>query len=337
MSISATTQLHSADEFAQLVIASHNGTPVRLADVANVYAGQQDAYQAAWFHGKPAVLMYVYKKADANVIATVDLVKDQLPALRAYLPPGTTLTPFFDGTPTIRASLHEVQATLLISLAMVILTMALFLRRLAPTLIAAVAVPLSLAGAFVVMYILGYTLEQPHPAGAGDRDRLRGRRCDRGDREHHPPHRRRHVAHAGHPHRRARDRLHHRLDHRLADRRVHPAAVRRRRHRHVHARIRGDPGGGDHGLRAGFADADAGVVRAFPQWACRQGKGTAVAARARAGRFPRRHAARLHPRAEFLAAPRAAVLADPAGADRGHVLPVRRGQEPACSRRRTPA
>ncbi len=158
MAVSATTQLHTADQFAQLVIASHAGTPVRLADVANVYAGQQDAYQAAWFHGKPAVLMYVYKKADANIIATVDLVKDQLPLLRDYLQPGTALTPFFDGTPTIRASLHEVQATLLISLAMVILTMALFLRRLAPTLIAAVAVPLSLAGAFVVMYVLGYTL-----------------------------------------------------------------------------------------------------------------------------------------------------------------------------------
>jgi len=158
MAISATTELHTADDFAKLVIASHNGIPVRLSDVANVYAGQQDAFQAAWFHGRPAILMYVYKKADANVIATVDLVKDQLPLLRNYLQPGTTLTPFFDGTPTIRASLHEVQATLLISLAMVVLTMALFLRRLAPTLIAAVAVPLSLAGAFVVMYLLGYTL-----------------------------------------------------------------------------------------------------------------------------------------------------------------------------------
>ncbi|KZC19000.1 MULTISPECIES: efflux RND transporter permease subunit [Rhodanobacter] len=158
MAISATTQLHSAEDFARLVVASRNGTPVRLSDVAKVYAGQQDAYQAAWFHGKPAVLMYVYKKADANIIATVDLVKQQLPALRGYLPPATALTPFFDGTPTIRASLHEVQATLLISLAMVIVVMALFLRRLAPTLIAAAAVPLSLAGAFVVMYILDYTL-----------------------------------------------------------------------------------------------------------------------------------------------------------------------------------
>ncbi|MFC5527443.1 efflux RND transporter permease subunit [Rhodanobacter ginsengisoli] len=158
MSVDATTALHTAAEFAQLVIAGHNGTPVRLSDVAHVYPGTEDAYQAAWFRGKPAVLMYVYKKADANIIATVDRVRAQLPELRDFLQPGTELTPFFDGTPTIRASLHEVQATLLISLAMVILTMALFLRRLAPTLIAAVAVPLSLAGAFVVMYILGYTL-----------------------------------------------------------------------------------------------------------------------------------------------------------------------------------
>ncbi len=158
MAVAATTSLHSAADFAKLVVASHDGTPVRLADVADVYAGTEDAYQAAWFGGRPAVLMYVYKKSDANVITTVDLVKEQLPALRTFLQPGTRLTPFFDGTPTIRASLHEVQATLLISLAMVVLTMALFLRRLAPTLIAAVAVPLSLAGAFVAMYILGYTL-----------------------------------------------------------------------------------------------------------------------------------------------------------------------------------
>ncbi|MEI7036809.1 efflux RND transporter permease subunit [Fulvimonas yonginensis] len=158
MAITANDQLHTAEDFASLVIAVRDGVPVRLSDVARVYAGQQDAYQAAWFQGKPAVLMYVYKKADANVIATVDAVKAQVPALRTYLSPGTTLTPYFDGTPTIRASLHEVQATLLISLAMVVLTMALFLRRLAPTLIAALTVPLSLAGAFVAMHLFGYTL-----------------------------------------------------------------------------------------------------------------------------------------------------------------------------------
>jgi len=156
--LTANDQLKKPEEYADLVVATHNGVPVRLSDVANVYAGQQDAYQAAWFQRKPAVLMYVYKKADANVIATVDAVRAQLPILRSYLSPGTVLTPYFDGTPTIRDSLKEVQITLLISLAMVVLTMALFLRRLAPTLIAGVAVPLSLAGAFLCMYLLGYTL-----------------------------------------------------------------------------------------------------------------------------------------------------------------------------------
>ncbi|MFC4763651.1 efflux RND transporter permease subunit [Dyella koreensis] len=156
--VTANDSLHTAEDFAQLVIASRNGTPVRLSDVAKVYDGTQDAYQAAWFDGKPAILMYVYRQSNANIIATVDRVKAEVPVLRGYLQPGTTLTPYFDGTPTIRASLHEVQATLLISLLMVMLTMALFLRRLAPTLIATAAVPLSLAGAAVAMYVLGFTL-----------------------------------------------------------------------------------------------------------------------------------------------------------------------------------
>ena len=158
MAVTANDSLHNAAEFANLVIASNKGVPVRLSDVAKVYDGLQDAYQAAWFQGKPAILMYVYRQSNANIIGTVDRVKASVPLLRNYLQPGTTLTPYFDGTPTIRASLHEVQATLLISLLMVMLTMAVFLRRLAPTLIATAAVPLSLAGAAMVMYILGFTL-----------------------------------------------------------------------------------------------------------------------------------------------------------------------------------
>jgi len=158
MSVSANDALHSAADFSRLVISTHNNVPVYLSDVAKVYDGLQDAYQAAWFQGKPAILMYVYKQSDANIIDTVDRVKAEVPGLRSYLQPGTTLTPYFDDTPTIRASLREVQYTLLISLAMVVMVMALFLRRLAPTLIAAAAVPLSLAGAAVVMYIMGYTL-----------------------------------------------------------------------------------------------------------------------------------------------------------------------------------
>ncbi|MGH8031053.1 MAG: efflux RND transporter permease subunit [Luteimonas sp.] len=158
MAIQSNDAVRRASDFADLVIASDGGRVVRLSDVATVYDGQQDAFQAAWFNHKPAVVMYVFIRGGANVVSTVDAVKAQLPALRSYVQTGTTLTPYFDRTPTIRASLAEVQITLLISLAMVVLTMALFLRRLAPTLIAAVAVPLSLAGAAVAMYILGYTL-----------------------------------------------------------------------------------------------------------------------------------------------------------------------------------
>ncbi|CAD7727410.1 Multidrug resistance protein MdtC [Xanthomonas hydrangeae] len=159
MAIVANDSVAKAADFAQLAISTQsNGRIVRLGDVATVYDGQQDAYQAAWFDGKPAVVMYAFTRAGANIVETVDQVKAQIPGLRAYLQPGTKLTPYFDRTPTIRASLHEVQATLMISLVMVILTMALFLRRLAPTLIAAVTVPLSLAGSALVMYMLGFTL-----------------------------------------------------------------------------------------------------------------------------------------------------------------------------------
>ena len=159
MAVSANDSLHTAAEFAEVVISSKNGVPVRLKDVANVYDGQQDQYQAAWFGARRAILMFVRKRPDANVIGTVDSVKADIPLMQTWLPAGVTLTPFFDRTPIIRASIDEVQVSLLISLGLVILTMALFLRRLAPTLIAATAVPLSICGAFVVMYILGYTLD----------------------------------------------------------------------------------------------------------------------------------------------------------------------------------
>ena len=159
LAITANDQLHDADDFANLVIAVRNGTPIYLRDVAHVYQGAQDSFQAAWFNGKRSIEIDVYKRPEANVIATVDAVKGELARLEALLPPSTKLTPFFDGTPTVRDSVNEVQITLMISLAMVILTMALFLRRLAPTLIAALAVPLSLAGAFAAMYVFGYTLD----------------------------------------------------------------------------------------------------------------------------------------------------------------------------------
>jgi multidrug efflux pump len=158
MAIASNSALKEASQFANLVIAVRDGSPVYLRDIAKVTQGQEDRYQAAWFNGQRAILMLVRKQPTANVIATVDSIKAMMPELSSWLPAGVALTAFSDRTPTIRASVDEVQISLLISLGMVIVTMLLFLRRLAPTLIAGVAVPLSLAGAFAVMYILGFTL-----------------------------------------------------------------------------------------------------------------------------------------------------------------------------------
>ncbi len=158
MAVSANDSLHSATEFADLVIAVRSGVPVRLRDVATVYDGQEDLYQGAWFNGQQAILIVVSKRADANVIGTVDAIRAQLPEMQTWVPPDVRIIPFSDRTPTIRASVREVQISLLISISMVILTMLFFLRRAAPTAIAGAAVPLSLAGAFATMYFLDFTL-----------------------------------------------------------------------------------------------------------------------------------------------------------------------------------
>ena len=150
--------LHARD-FAKLIVAArNNGRTIRLGDVAHVYEGQEDLYQSAWFNHQPAVVLYAYARSGANSVATVDRIKATLPELRQFLSPGSQLTPFFDMTPTIRSSLHEVQITLCISVTVVILTMLVFLRRLAPTLLATVVIPLALAGSTIIMYVLGFTL-----------------------------------------------------------------------------------------------------------------------------------------------------------------------------------
>ncbi|WEN15643.1 efflux RND transporter permease subunit [Rhodanobacter sp. AS-Z3] len=156
--VSATDGLQTADQFARLLISVKNGTPVRLSDVAKVYSGQQDEYQAAWFNDQHTVGLQISKRPEANAVATVEAVRARLPQLRASLPSNITMTPVFDLTQTTKSALHEVQVALLISIAMVVLVMLVFLRRLRPTLIATMSVPLSLAGAFVVMWLLGYTL-----------------------------------------------------------------------------------------------------------------------------------------------------------------------------------
>ena len=159
MTIAANGALTEASQFADLIIAVRNGVPIRLREIATIGDGQESKDQAAWFNGDRAILMAISKQSTANVIDTVDSIYGQLPLMRSWLPEGVQLTPFNDRTATIRASIREVQITLLISVFLVILTMLLFLRRLAPTLIAGLSVPLSLSSAFIVMFIFDFTLD----------------------------------------------------------------------------------------------------------------------------------------------------------------------------------
>jgi multidrug efflux pump len=158
MTVDANDALHEPAEFAQLVIAVKNGAPVRLSDVATVYGGQQDRYQGAWYNKDRTVGLQITRRPEANAVATVEAIRAKLPQLRASMPSSVTITPTFDLTQTTKSALHEVEVTLLISIVMVVLVMLVFLRRLRPTLIAMLSIPLSLAGAFVVMWGLGYTL-----------------------------------------------------------------------------------------------------------------------------------------------------------------------------------
>ena len=158
LTVSANDALHDVQDFARLVIASHNGVPIRLSDVATITGGQQDQYAAAWFNDRRAVVLQVTKRTDANAVATVEAVRARLPELRGLLPADVQITPIFDLTPTTMSALHEVEVALLVGVAMVALVMLVFLRRVRPTAIAMFSVPLSLAGALVVMWAMGFTL-----------------------------------------------------------------------------------------------------------------------------------------------------------------------------------
>jgi len=158
MTVVANDSLRDPSDFGNILISVRNGIPVRLADIAKVYSGQQDQYQKAWFQGERSVTMQISKRPEANSIATAEAIRAALPRFRSLLPADAQVTPIFDLTQTTQSALHEVKIALLISIVMVVLVMMVFLRRLGPTLIATLSVPLSLAGAFVIMWSLGYTL-----------------------------------------------------------------------------------------------------------------------------------------------------------------------------------
>jgi len=151
-------QITQAADYTALVLKTANGATVRLGDVAEVLNSVSNTKLAAWQGTRPAILLTLTKTAGANVIDTVDRVRAALPQLLAWIPPDIRLTTLSDRTTTIRASVADVEWTLLISIALVLMVVALFMRRLVPTLAAAATVPLSIAGTLGVMYLLGYSL-----------------------------------------------------------------------------------------------------------------------------------------------------------------------------------
>ncbi|MDQ2993679.1 MAG: multidrug efflux RND transporter permease subunit [Pseudomonadota bacterium] len=156
--INSNDQLLTSAEYRPLVIAYKNGAAIRLADVATVTDSSENLFLAAWMNAMPAVIMNVQRQPGANVIGVVDRIKHLLPQLRATLPAAISLTILTDRTNTIRASVREVQFDLLLSIALVVMVIFLFLRNFSATLIPSVAVPISLIGTFAAMYQLGFSL-----------------------------------------------------------------------------------------------------------------------------------------------------------------------------------
>jgi multidrug efflux pump len=157
--LGATDQLFKAPDYGRLLLTYRNNAPVRLRDVGNVIDSVEDTRNDGLVNGKPSVVMMVTKQPDANIIETVDRIRAVFPQLQASIPPAMNLFVEQDRTRTIRASVHDVEITLLISIVLVILVVFIFLRNIWATMIPGVVVPLSLLGTFGVMYLVGYTLD----------------------------------------------------------------------------------------------------------------------------------------------------------------------------------
>ncbi len=259
--IGVNGQISRADQYRQLVLKAGNGAVLRLSDVATVYDGVANTRLAAWDGKQPAILLTITKEAGANVIETVDRVRALLPQLRAWMPAGIKMTVIQDRTATIRACVDDVQYHVGVTIALVLLVVLLFMRRLVPTVAAAVTVPLSICGTLAGMWFMGYLLDNfslmalTISVGFVVDDAIVMienivRHIERGA-----------AADAGGDRRLAPDRLHRGLHHPVAGGGVHPADLHGRHPRAAVSRIRDDPDHGDRRLGGGFADADADDLR----------------------------------------------------------------------------
>ena len=157
--VTANDQLKKAKDYRPIIVAYKNGNPVRLSDVADVQDSYSNINNMGSFDGKPSVLVVVFRQPGANIIATVDRVIAALPFLKASLPQAIDMVVGLDRTTTVRASVADVQRTLLISVVLVVLVVFIFLREVRATLIPSVAVPLAIVGTFGIMYLFSYSLD----------------------------------------------------------------------------------------------------------------------------------------------------------------------------------
>ncbi len=157
--IAANDQLDAAESYRNLILAWRNGNPVLLKDVAAIVDGLENERVGGWHNGRPAIVIDIQRQPGANVIEAVDRLKRELPRLRRVIPAGADLVVVHDRTDTIRASIHEVQTTLVIAVALVVLVVLLFLRSVRATIIAGVALPVSLLSTFGVMWLCGFSLD----------------------------------------------------------------------------------------------------------------------------------------------------------------------------------
>jgi len=156
--IQSNDQLMTSADFQKVIIAYHNGSPVKLSDVASVEDGIENVRQAAWMNETPAVIVNIQRQPGANIIQVVDRVVKLLPLLKSNLPAAVQIDVLTDRTTTIRASVADVEFELMLTVALVVMVIFLFLRNLAATIIPSVAVPLSIVGTFGVMYMAGFSL-----------------------------------------------------------------------------------------------------------------------------------------------------------------------------------
>jgi len=157
--IGANDQLLDGEQYRPLVVAYRNGAPVKVSDVADVVDDVENVKQAAWMNTVPAVILNIQRQPGANIISVVDRVTRLLPQLTSSLPPAVQVSVLTDRTMTVRASVSDVQFELMLTIALVVMVLFLFLRSLSATIIPSIAVPLSLVGTFGVMYLLGYSLD----------------------------------------------------------------------------------------------------------------------------------------------------------------------------------